>query len=152
MISRASTYVTDDLLLSMWTEINAEHFGGTLNPLSEIAWLPLSDEDEGIEAFGIYFAKSNAIAIDERFKPDEAQIRAGDPTEEAKLEVTYRLVVHEMVHQAAHERQLPRPGGHGESFIAVATSVARSLGTEPPTAATAGRWPDLMPLLARFGL
>jgi len=144
--------MTDDLLLSMWTEINAAHFGGTLKPLAEISWLPLSDEEEGIDAFGIYFPKSNAIAIDERFKPDETKVRAGDPTEEAKLEVTYRLVVHEMVHQAARQRQLPRPGGHGESFIAVAAPVAVSLGTEPPTAATADRWPDLLPYLAHFRL
>ncbi len=144
--------MNDDLLLSMWTEINTLHFGGTLKPLAEIAWLPLSDEEDGIRAFGVYFALSNAIAIDERFKPDEAKAQAGDPTEDAKLEVAYRLLIHEMVHQAAHQRQLPRPGGHGASFIEVATPVAASLETEPPTAATAARWPDLMPLLAKHRL
>lgn len=144
--------MTDELLLSMWTQINAAHFGGTLNPLAEIAWLPLSDEEDGIEAFGIYFATSNAIAIDVRFKLDEIQVGADDPRETAKLEVTYRLVLHEMTHQAAHQRQLQNPGGHGDSFISVATPVALSLGTAAPNAATASRWPDLLPLLAQFDL
>lgn len=144
--------MSDALLLSMWTNINEEHFGGALKPLAEIGWLPLSDAEEGIDAFGIYFPRSNAIAIDERFRPDEGKASSGDATELAKIEVTYRLVVHEMIHQAAHQQQLPWPGSHGDSFIAVATPVAISLKTAPPTAATADRWPDLLPLLAHFRL
>lgn len=144
--------MTDELLFSMWNHINVAHFGGILKPPAEIAWLPLSDDTEGIEAFGVYFAKSDAIAIDERFKPDLAKFEGGDQTEAAKVEIAYRLVVHEMIHQAAHRRQLPYPGGHGESFISVATSVALTLGIEPPTETSAGRWPELQPLLAPFGL
>lgn len=145
-------HMTDDLLLSIWTQINSEHFNGMLNPLAEIAWLPLSDEEEGIEAFGIYFSESNAIAIDERFKPDEIKIAANDPRESAKLEVTYCLVLHEMVHQAAHQRRLPNTAGHGNSFISVATPVALSFHVDPPNTATASRWPDILPLLAQFDL
>lgn len=144
--------MTDDLLTALWTDINAEHFAGSLRPLAQIAWLPLSDEDEGIEAFGVYIAKSHAIAIDERFKPDEAKVGDGDARETAKLEVVFRLMVHEMIHQAAHQQQLPSPGQHGSSFITVATPVAASLGTAAPTPSTAPRWPDLVPLLAQFGL
>lgn len=144
--------MTDDDLLAMWSDINTRLFASELNPLAEIAWLPLSDKDEGIEAFGIFFPKSNAMAIDERFKPDADKIRGGDEAEAAKLEVAYRLVIHEMIHQAQHQRKLPRPGGHGASFVAVATVVAQQLGVDPPTEATAGRWPDLGPLLALHGL
>jgi hypothetical protein len=138
-------------LLAMWGHINAKHFAGALTPVADIEWLPLSGE-EGIEAFGIYFPRSNAIALDERFKPDAAAIRAGDETEEAKLEVAYRLLIHEMVHQAQHQRKLPRAGGHGPSFIEIATPIAEQLGIAPPTEAVAGRWPELGPLLAAYGL
>jgi hypothetical protein len=140
----------DDNLFSIWEDINTEYFAGELTPVRDIGWLPLSDETEGIEAFGIYFSKSHAI--DERFEPDGDKIRAGDKTEEAKLEVAHRLVLHETVHQAQHQWKLSRPGGHGVSFVEVATPIATKLGIDPPTEANAGRWPELRPLLAAYGL
>ena len=42
-----------------------------------------------------------AVGVGE--EPDEDAIRAGDKAEAAKVEVAYRLMLHEMVHQALHQ-------------------------------------------------
>jgi len=122
-----------------------------LTPVSDIDWLPLTGK-EGIEAFGVYFHRANAIGIDERFKFDADAIRACDPKAEARLETTYRLVLHEMVHQAQYQKSLPRPGSHGPSFVAEATRIAGNLGVPPPTEGTAHRWPELAGILTQHGI
>jgi hypothetical protein len=136
----------DNHLKSMWDEINAEHFGGTLIAPLDIDFLPLAGE-ENIEAFGCYFPHPNCIAIDERFRFDIAAVRAGDPVAMARLQASYCLVLHETVHQAQYQKKLPRPGSHGPSFVALATAIAASVGEQPPTEATAGRWPDIAHLI-----
>jgi hypothetical protein len=141
----------DSRLFFLWRQLNDEFFDGELSPVSDVGWHPLSGA-ENLEAFGIYMHRHNAIALDGRFKPDSALYRAGDEAEEAKGEVAWRLLLHEMIHQAQYQRQLERPGGHGASFVAVATQIAEKLGEAPPTEATASRWPELGPLLVHYGL
>lgn len=141
----------DSRLFLMWRELNHNLFENELEPVTDISYFPLTRE-EGIDAFGVYFQGHNAIVLDERFRPDPALHRAGDPVEEAKGEVVTRLLIHEMIHQAQHQRGLERAGGHGVSFIAVAGPIAEKLGVATPTEATAGRWPELAHLLVQFGL
>lgn len=130
----------DKDLLSMWTEINQEYFAGELQPLAAINW-EVTSGPEGIDAYGIFVAKSNCIIIDEKFRFDEAAIQAGDKKEEAKAEYAYRLLMHEMVHQALHQKNAPRPGGHGVSFLAEAERISKQMGIEAPTAANVHQWP-----------
>jgi hypothetical protein len=89
--------------------------------------------DDAIDAFGAYFPRSKGIVIDERFRPDKDAIRAGDKIEEAKLEVAYRLMIHEMIHQALYQQNAPKPGGHGSSFVDEARRIADQLEIKPPT-------------------
>ena len=141
----------NDDLQSMWNEINAEHFGGELNPVAEIDWAPISGED-GLDAFGAYFPYSNCIVIDERFKFDADMIRAGDEKETARLEVAFRLVLHEMIHQSLYQKMAPKPGGHSQSFVEEATRIAEKLDIQPPTEKDAFCWPDLLTILASYSI
>jgi hypothetical protein len=130
----------DRRLQEMWEEINQRYFSGELEPLADIDWAETSG-DNGIGAHGVFFDKSRCIAIDEKFRFDEEAIKAGDEGESRKVECAYRLLMHEMVHQALYQRKAPQPGGHGASFLAEAERISKQLGQEPPTAANVQRWP-----------
>jgi hypothetical protein len=124
----------------MWEDINQLYFGGELKPVADIDWGELSGE-QGIGAHGVFFDKSRCIAIDEKFRFDEEATKAGSKEEKRKLECAYRLLMHEMVHQALYQRKAPRPGQHGESFLAEAVRISKLLGDEPPTEENVHRWP-----------
>jgi len=130
----------DDDLRRMWQEINEDHFAGDLKPLTSIDWAAISGE-EGIGALGRFYPKSRCIAIDETFRFNREAIRAEDKIEEIKLEVAYRLLMHEMIHQALHEKKAPNPGGHGASFLEEARRIAQQLGEKTPAEEDARHWP-----------
>jgi hypothetical protein len=130
----------DKHLHSMWTDINTRYFGGDLQPLAAIDWGEISGP-KGIGAHGVFYPKSNCIVIDEKFRFDEAAIKASDKEEEEKLECAYRLLMHEMVHQALHQKKAPDPGKHDESFLAEAKRISTQAGFEPPTAENVHQWP-----------
>lgn len=134
----------DKHLQTMWHEINKAHFDGQLQPLATIDWGKTSGP-EGIGAHGKFFQKSKCIVIDEKFNFDEDALHAGDKAEAAKAEVAYRLMMHEMVHQALHQKKAPDPGGHGASFLAEAQRIAQQLGEKPPAAEDLHQWPLLPP-------
>jgi hypothetical protein len=90
-------------LRGMWEDIKQRYFGGELEPLAAIDWDEISG-DNGIGAHGVFFNKSRCIVIDEKFRFVEEAIRAGDEEENRKVECAYRLLMHEMVHQALHQR------------------------------------------------
>jgi hypothetical protein len=130
----------DRHLQTMWDEINQRHFGGELEPLADIDWAETSGEN-GIGAHGVFFEKSKAIAIDEKFRFDEEAVKKGDEKETGKVEHAYRLLMHEMVHQALYQKKASQPGGHGASFLAEAERISQQLGLMPPTAQNVQRWP-----------
>ncbi|MHC2531853.1 hypothetical protein [Bradyrhizobium diazoefficiens] len=130
----------NERLESMWREINREFFGDELKPLAEIAFAETSGSG-GIGAHGKFFDKSRCIAIDEKFKFDEEAIRGGSAEETNKVELAYRVLMHEMVHQALFERGAEKPGGHGEMFLAEAQRISKQMGEEPPTPENVVRWP-----------
>ena len=142
----------DDDLLSIWRGANDEFFGGRLTPPADVDWHPLTEGEDSLEAFGLYLPQVPSIAIDERFRFDPEQVGQGDLRENAKMEVACGLMIHEMVHQAQHQDRSPGAGGHGPSFIEIATAVAASMGTPPPTEADARRWPNIAPWVAAFDL
>jgi hypothetical protein len=130
----------DSHLQSMWTEINQGYFGGELKPLAALDWDEISGEN-GIGAHGVFFSKSRCIVIDEKFKFDEEAVKEGNEEENRKVDHAYRLLMHEMVHQALHQRKADRPGGHGASFLAEAKRISEQMGQEAPTADNVKRWP-----------
>jgi hypothetical protein len=130
----------DKDLLGMWTDINTNYFAGELQPLAAIDWGETSGS-EGIGAHGVFFPKSNCIVIDKKFRFDEEAFRAGDKEEAEKVECAYRLLMHEMVHQALHQTKAPQPGRHGASFLAEAERISKQTGLEPPTAENVHPWP-----------
>jgi len=139
----------DEDLRRMWQEINEAHFDGQLEPLAAIDWGPISG-DHGIDAFGVFFPSSKCIVIAERFRPDRDATPAGEESEKAKVEVAYRLLIHEMIHQALYQQNAPRPGGHGSSFVDEARRIADQLGGKQPTEEDACRWPDIAGILAQY--
>ncbi|MCP4120462.1 MAG: SprT family zinc-dependent metalloprotease [Bacteroidetes bacterium] len=139
----------NEVLESLWIKINSDFFDGKLHPLAEIEWVELSGEN-GIGAHGRYVPQSMCIMIDSRFEPDKIKLRHKDKTEEAKLEVSYRLLVHEMVHQALHEKNAPNPGGHGKSFLEEAHRVSKILEVPPPNISECSSWPELRGLIVKF--
>lgn len=155
ILSLEASQQMTDVLRSMWDDINARCFDGELTPPVDISWQETGGEN-GVGAHGIYFPKVNAIAIDDRFRPDTEAVRSGDRSETMKLEITYRLVIHEMIHQALYQKRAPSPGGHGASFCSEAERVAGLLvanGIEvvAPTLENAKRWPLLDESGDKFG-
>lgn len=136
----------DDQLERMWTTLNEELFGGKLAPLVAIDWGETSGAN-GISAHGKFIPRAKCIIIDEKFKFDEQKIRENDKKEEAKLEVAYCLLIHEMIHQSLHENGAQRPGQHGEAFLSEAQRIAARLGIAAPTD-DVSRWPVNVQLLA----
>ena len=114
-------------LLDIWQTINKDCFGGRLRVVTDIDWHQLSGEDN-LDAFGIYIPQVGSIAIDERFKFDKARCAARDEVELAKVEVAYRIVMHEMIHQALHQKEVDGFGGHGTEFVDEAAPIAAKLG------------------------
>jgi hypothetical protein len=131
----------DEHLRSMWKNINQRFFAGVLEELAAIDWGSISGP-ESMGAFGCYIPESKCIIIADRFKFDAAKIQAGDETENAKCEVAFRLMMHEMIHQALYQKKAPSPGQHRDAFIAEATRIAEHLKVPPPKdEAAAARWP-----------
>ena len=130
----------DEDLLNMWNEINKDHFDGALKPLSAISWETLSGPG-GIGAHGRFFPQSRVIVIDELFKFDKELMRANDAAELGKFSAAYGVLLHEMVHQALYQRNAPRPGGHGEAFLAEAQRIATRADARLPTAEDVHHWP-----------
>jgi hypothetical protein len=140
----------DEHLKSMWEDINKMFFDGKLKELLAIDWGAISGEGT-MEAFGRYFQKSKCMIIADRFQFDAARVGAGDEKEGAKAEVAYRLMIHEMIHQALHQRRAPSPGKHRDAFIAEATRIAQCRKEQAPiNEAEAARWPEIIGLLAQF--
>jgi hypothetical protein len=110
---RGVSAAVHDHLHSMWEDINNRYFGGELKPLA-IGWGGISGP-EGIGAHGKFIAASRCIIIDEKFRFDEVAIQNGSEEEERKCEQTYRLLIHEMIHQAVHQRTGAK-GGHGPTW------------------------------------
>lgn len=138
----------DPELSALWSNFNTQAFGGELRPLSGIGYDVTSGED-GIGAHGVYFHKSNAIVIDEKFRYDRAKVLAGDLVEMAKCEVVMMLLVHEMVHQALHQRQALRPGKHDDAFMEEAARISPLIEVEGPSSkAEAEGWPDIRSAVA----
>jgi len=136
----------------MCNDINEQGFVPRLSRPADIDWHALTGGEDSLGAFAVYLRFTRGIAIDERFRFSPDAMRAGDAREEAKLEVAYRLVVHEMVHQDQYELKANGRGGHGASFIEIATPVADALRMPAPTADTAKKWPDVSGLIAAFKL
>jgi hypothetical protein len=133
----------DTELNALWSTFNTQVFGGELRPLSGIDYGVTSGED-GIGAHGVYFDKANAIVIDEKFRYDRAKVVAGDVIEGAKCEVVMMLLVHEMVHQALHQRQASKPGKHDEAFMAEAARISPLIRVEAPSSKReAEGWPQI---------
>lgn len=142
----------DEHLKSMWEDINERYFGGELEELWAIDWGPISGPGT-MEAFGRYIPQSKCMIIADRFQFDAAKIQAGDEKEEAKLEVAYGLMVHEMIHQALHQKQASSPGQHQDAFIAEATRIAERLKVSAPIdKANSAQWPDIAGLLVAFDI
>jgi hypothetical protein len=136
-------------LNSMWEDINTRYFAGELEPLSCIFWDKLT-ADEGIGAHGFYEWRGRGIVIDDEFKFDDALVAAGDEKENAKMEAAYRLVLHEMIHQALHERGDPRFGKHEKPFLDEAIRIAEIMGMPPPALADVRQWPWIAPLILQI--
>lgn len=136
-------------LLAMWIEINDRFFDGNLNEINDIDWHALAG-DENLNAFGIYMHKVGCIAIDQQFKFDPEGCKDGNETELAKAEIAYRLVLHEMIHQALHQKGIERFGKHGAEFVEQAIPIAAKLGTAQPTEESAYCWPNPAALMARY--
>ena len=138
----------DPELSALWSNFNMQAFGGQLHPLSGIDYHVTSGAD-GIGAHGVYFHRSNAIAIDEKFRYDRAKVVARDQIETAKCDVVMMLLVHEMVHQALHQRQALKPGKHDDAFMAEAARISPLIGVDAPTSKTeAAGWPNIRPAVA----
>lgn len=135
-------------LLAMWHDINDAHFAGRLTPPADVDWHALTEPGESLEAFALYLPYGQSIAIDARFQFDPALVATGDARENAKVEVVYRLLIHEMLHQLQYQTSAKGAGKHGQSFIVEAASVAQSLGEPAPTSLDADAWPDIRPFLA----
>lgn len=135
-------------LLAMWHDINDNHFAGRLKPPADVDWHALTEQGESLEAFAIYLPYGQSIAVDDRFQFDFKLVAGGDAAENAKLEVVYRLLIHEMLHQLQYQTGAKDAGKHGKSFVLEAASVARSMGEQPPTSLEADAWPDIRPFLA----
>lgn len=133
----------------MWIELNDRFFDGSLKEIIDVDWHALAG-DENHNAYGIYMDKVRCIAIDEQFEFDPAGVEAGIETEIAKKEISYRLVLHEMIHQALHQKGVERFGGHGAEFVEQASSIAPKLGIAAPTKKDAHRWPNPAALIARY--
>ena len=133
---------TIQVLMDMWVSNNERFFGGKLKPPLEITWQELSGEN-GMGCHGVYFDKSNCIAIDEKFKFDPAMVELVED-EARKANIADCLVLHEMIHQAMHQNGEPKFGKHGEAFIREASRVALIAGgTAPTSREEAERWPLL---------
>lgn len=135
-----------EALISLWKDLNKDFFQSNLKPVAEISWQEISG-DEGIGAFGLYRHKSRIIIIDNKFQFDERLFET-DEQERLKCECTFRILLHEMVHQSLHEQNSSNPGGHGEPFILEASRVAailRSMGhtVEEPSLKNSKTWPGL---------
>lgn len=135
-------------LLAMWHDINDAHFAGRLTPPTDVDWHALTEPGESLEAFALYLPYARSIAVDARFQFDLALSAGGDERENAKIEVVYRLLIHEMLHQLQYETGAKGAGKHGQSFVLEAASVAQSMGEPPPTSSEADAWPDIRPFLA----
>jgi hypothetical protein len=131
---------TGNHLQGAWAEINDRHFSGELEPLAAVDWGEISG-NQGIGAHGVFFPQSRCIVIDEKFRFVDKLVRAGNEAETCKVEWAYRLLMHEMVHQALFQRNAPKPGKHAEAFLAEAIRISKQLGEEPPIAANVHRWP-----------
>lgn len=139
----------DRELLKIWHNINDDYFDGRLCTITDIDWHPLSGNNN-LNAFGIYLHRVKSIAIDERFKFDKAKCESQDEAELAKVEIVFRLVLHEMIHQWLHQKGIKRFGAHGDDFIAEATMLSEKLDIDPPAEHNAYCWPNLLPILARY--
>ena len=124
----------------MWRTINDAHFGGQLTPLATIDWAHTSGP-EGIGAHGRYYPKSKCIVIDEKFKFAKDAIHSVNKAELSNAEIAYRLLMHEMVHQALHQNKASKPGGHGTAFLKEAQRIAGQLGEKLPTEGDVDKWP-----------
>lgn len=131
-----------ELLNSMWIDINERFFNNDLKPLSLIDWDELRGE-EGIGAHGFYEKNGRGIFIDDEFKFDAELVRAGDKKETAKMDGAYLVLMHEMIHQAIHERGDPNFGKHHQSFLDEAVRIAAIMEVDPPTLAEVTQWPRL---------
>ena len=138
----------DTDLLAMWHDINDNHFAGRLKPPVDVDWHALTEPGESLEAFAIYLPYVQSIAIDARFQFDLRLAAGGDAAENAKIEVVYRLLIHEMLHQLQYQTGAEGAGKHGQSFVLEAASVAQSMGELPPSSLEADAWPDIRPFLA----
>jgi hypothetical protein len=134
----------DKDLHGMWTDINRNFFAGELQPLAAIDWGEISGP-ASMEAYGRFIPKAKCIIIDEQFRFDKEAIRTGEKEEaekeKNKVECAYRLLMHEMVHQALHQKEAAQPGQHGASFLAEADRISKLAGMECPTAENVDRWP-----------
>lgn len=130
----------DKHLHGMWLDINEHYFDNQLIPLADIDYGELSGPD-GIGAHGIYIGNGNCIIIDQLFKFDEEAVRKDVELEKNKLEIVYRLVLHEMLHQAVHQNAGRIIGGHGQEFLEEARRVAKLLAQPEPTEENVARWP-----------
>lgn len=139
----------DGALLAMWRELNYRLFDGSLKEIVDIDWHALAGDDN-LNAYGLFMHKVRCIAIDEQFRFDTAGVEAGVASEIAKKEISYLLVVHEMIHQALHEKGVERFGRHGAEFVEMATSITPKLGITAPTEMDAHRWPNPAALIAHY--
>lgn len=135
----------DSELCSMWKDINDKCFGGELLPLADIDWGETSGKN-GFRAHGFFSPKSRCIAIDQIFRFSADAIRSGDKTEEANAMIAYGLMMHEMVHQALHQRNVAQPNGHGDAFLEEAQRIAALTGESSPTAENVRSWPLNFPV------
>lgn len=137
----------NDILESMWQEINQIYFNNELQPLADIEWCETGGE-HGIGAHGVYFPKSHAIAIDQRFKFEIQKLVVKNAESQVNADFNYRLMLHEMIHQSLHEKGVLDFGKHRSSFVEEAERIAKILKengieVDPPTADNAYRWPGL---------
>ena len=136
----------NERLNSMWAEINKRFFNDELKPLALIDWDEIGG-DEGLNAHGFYEKRGRGIYIDDEFEFDEDRVISGDAKEHAKVEASYLILLHEMIHQALHERGDPNFGQHQQPFLDEAVRIAAIMKVEPPTLDAVNQWPRLEALL-----
>jgi hypothetical protein len=133
----------DEYLERTWQALNKDCFEGKLDELWALGWGELSGPN-GIGAHGFYRPQSKCIVIDSRFKPDWEKALENNAAELVKADLAVRLLAHEMLHQALHQRNASRAGQHGEAFIDEATRISGIMNWHAPAdEKEAAQWPLL---------
>lgn len=149
-------------LREIWRELNQNCFNSALREPNNIGWLDLSGEEDLEQNNGYYFPNYESISLSHRFQYAEEQAQKCEeigadqklsPAEKIEsinkyqaIEIIYRILAHEMVHQAAHQAG-ESPSSHEGVFTKHAKGVVDYFNIPDPKGKDAEIWPDIRPIL-----